>query len=412
MTVLRDELSHSPVDAEPERTIRIRSSWEELERRGHPVDGYVRWGLERFIATSIVIATILPDLEAAPDGSEPVAFSGNLREAPPGWTDLLDWVHTSDPTIDKACASLPDDERVKMVRVIGALIGPFAELTNSWVKTANREDLIAWRPPSNPEEVRALASIDTVPKDKQATYRWLMDRFTLTYLTDWAKESLYLEWRYLHAELLAPCPSKEIGQRRIAEPDVSKAIASRVAPAQRDQQPGEVEGEFRQAPGLSIGQLTVAAIEFLEAGRRAAAAALFEAARRENPNDPDVRNNYGFCILPEDPEAGLQEIHAAGELGYAGMDITLANRVYGLFRLGRFASALEVAGRLFREEDVGQQAYLWDWRKGPDNATVINVNTRQYAVQLALDIAREAGDISQISLWASRAESLGLAPEA
>jgi hypothetical protein len=35
------------------------------------------------------------------------------------------------------------------------------------------------------------------------------------------------------------------------------------------------------------------------------------------------------------------------------------------------------------------------------------VNTRQYAVQLALDIAQAAGDIPQISLWASRAESLG-----
>ena len=72
MTVLFDELSHSPVDAEEQRTAHIEGSWEELESRGHNVEGYVRWGRGRVIATSIEIATIFRDLERTRSSAESV----------------------------------------------------------------------------------------------------------------------------------------------------------------------------------------------------------------------------------------------------------------------------------------------------------------------------------------------------
>jgi tetratricopeptide (TPR) repeat protein len=203
-----------------------------------------------------------------------------------------------------------------------------------------------------------------------------------------------------------------MAHRRIAEVDVSRAIATRVASVQGNRRPGDDVGDDndkpRQASGLSIGQIMTAALEFLSAGRRTAAAALFEAAKRSNPNDAEVRNNYGFCILPDHPEEGLQEIHVGSELGFDRRDITLANRMYGLFRLHRFASALEAAERLFLEEENDHKAYLWDWRKDADNATILNVDARHYGVEFALDIAHLVGDISQINLWSNRADSLGL----
>jgi hypothetical protein len=410
MKLLFDELSHSPVDAEAQRTANIESSWEELERRGHNVHGYVRWGRGRVIATSIEIATIFRDLEETRSSGEPAKPPRTLREAPLGWGDLLNRVGKHAPALEDALASMPEDERAKTRLVLRALTGPYAELTNAWVRTASRDDLLAWRPPSDPEEVLTLAAIETVTTEEQATFSWLVDRFTFTYLTDWAEKSLHREWRYLHAELVPPCSSMEMRQRRIAERDVSKAIASRVASLKRDQLSDD-EVKPPKTPGLSINQLTSAAIEFLHAGRRSAAAALFEAAKRESANDPEVRNNYGFCILPDDPEAGLQEVHAAGELGFIPRGVTLANRMYGLFRLQRFASALEAAERLFHEEDAHHDAYLWDWRKGPENAKVICVTPHTYGVQFALDIAEVAGDAAQAAVWATRAESLGRAPE-
>jgi hypothetical protein len=284
--------------------------------------------------------------------------------------------------------------------VVGALGGRFAELARAWVKIATQDELIAWRPPRDPNEVLTLASIEAVTKEEKETYRWLVDRFTKTYLNDWSKESLYLEWRYLHAELVAPCSPVEMRQRRIADSDVSKAIASRVAPEHKDRD----SDEPLEAPMLSIDQLVSAAAEFLQAGRRSAAAALFEAAKRDNPDNPEVRNNYGFCILPDDPERGLQEIYAADELGFTPRCVNLANRMYGLFRLRRYASALEVAERLFGEDD--HEAWLWDWRKEPENTTIQCVNARSYGVQFALDIAQETGDSAQANLWATRADEL------
>jgi hypothetical protein len=294
---------------------------------------------------------------------------------------------------------------------VGALVGPFATLAYSWAKTASREDLIAWRPPGDPQEVLTLGSIETVSKDERATHRWIVERFTITYLSDWSKESLYHEWRYLHAELVAPCSPREMAQRRIGEAEVSKAIAAKVASSHGDRKSADGDKKQPPAPGLSIGQLSVAAIEFLRAGRRTAAAALFEAAKRDYPNNGEVRNNYGFCILPDHPEEGLQEIHVSDELGFTRRDISMANRMYGLFLLRRFSSALEVAERLYQEEENAQKAYLWDWRKEAENTTMLEVNARHYGIELALDIAQVAGDVSQANLWHNRAKSLGLAPE-
>jgi hypothetical protein len=412
MTLLFDELTHSPVDADEHRTDNIESSWEELTRRGHNVEGYVRWGHGRVIATSIEIATIVPDLERMRNSTRSVQPPRTLREAPADWVDLLNRMGRHDPALDERLASLPEDERAKVTMVLRALAGPYSELVNDWVRTASREDLIAWTPPSNPEEVLTLGAIETVTRDDKATFRWMVDRFTKTYPSDWAKESLYREWRYLHAELVPPCSSKEMSQRKIAERDVEKAIAGRVASQQNEgSSDDEEEDKPPETPGLSINQLTSAAVEFLHAGRRNAAAALFEAAKRKRPNDPDVRNNYGFCILPDNPEAGMQEVHAAGELGFVHRGVTLANRMYGLFLLGRFASALEAAERLFHEEDADHDAYLWDWRKEPENTTVVHVTPRTYGARFALDIAEAAGDASQAGVWAGRAASLGSALE-
>src|SRR6266508_366676 len=106
--VLEEELSHSPIDAEPSRSTRIEDCWRELERRGHNVQGYVRWGLGQFIATSVVIATVLPDLEHADDDNESeesTSHSGRLREAPAGWANLLDQMPNRDPSLERVFAS-------------------------------------------------------------------------------------------------------------------------------------------------------------------------------------------------------------------------------------------------------------------------------------------------------------------
>jgi tetratricopeptide (TPR) repeat protein len=146
-------------------------------------------------------------------------------------------------------------------------------------------------------------------------------------------------------------------------------------------------------------------IELLQGGQRASAVARLEAELREEPSDAEVRNAYGFCILPDHPEEGLLEVETASELGYSP-ELTLANRMFGLFLLQRYALALEAAEGLFQLEETHDEAYLWDWRKAPYDAAIISIKPRHYAVQIALDIAQITGDTQAMNIWASRAEAL------
>jgi len=186
-----------------------------------------------------------------------------------------------------------------------------------------------------------------------------------------------------------------MAHRRIAAAALTHEISSRTVQARQ-------QDSARKSTSLSTREMTSTAIEFLDAGRRAEAAALFEAAKRVNPQDPEVINNYGFCILPDRPDEGLREIKSAGDLGYPHRAITLANRMYGLLRVGRLTSALEAAERFLIEGQGYEAAYLWDWQRAPENPAAFWIPIRRYITQLGLHIAELTGDETQVKIWVER----------
>jgi tetratricopeptide (TPR) repeat protein len=147
-------------------------------------------------------------------------------------------------------------------------------------------------------------------------------------------------------------------------------------------------------------------IELLQSGQRALAAAITEAEKKEDPSDAEARNDYGFCILPDHPALAMKELDAAIELGYPRPEITLANQMFGLFLLQRYAPALDAAERLFQQDRRGQ-ATLWDWRGIPD-FSLIRVEPRCYAAHFALKIAQTMGNKQAIDRWARQAERFEL----
>jgi hypothetical protein len=400
VSVLQEELTSTPLGAGPERERIIRECWAELERRGYRVDALVRQGMAKRITTTVAIAAVVPGpVELRSDNMQ---LPGALRPAPPEWRELLERTIDSDSIpVDDLSAESPDDRKM-ISHLTSALSGRFMRVARAWVRTANLDDFIAWQPPGNLDETLLLADLDSAETRDDKIQEWLVDRFANTYLNAWATDSLHLEWRYVHAEIPPPCPSKEMAARRIGEVDLAREITSR---AVRARARAQKDHSVKRITSLSINEMKKAAVEFLDAGRRAEAAGLFEAAKRVNPQDPEVVNDHGFCVLPDRPEEGVREIERASDLGYPYRDVTVANRMYGLLRMGRLASALDAADRFLAEEKSGSPAFLWDWRRAPDDPVTVRTDTRLYITQLGLHIAELTDDETLVKLWTERAEA-------
>jgi hypothetical protein len=96
---------------------------------------------------------------------------------------------------------------------------------------------------------------------------------------------------------------------------------------------------LRSANNLAEDSVSVA-LGHLRSGKPEVAAAIFEVRLNESPNDSEAYNNYGFCILPNNPEAALDSLTKASQLLNHGKLITLANTVLALHLIGRDAEAV------------------------------------------------------------------------
>ena len=218
--------------------------------------------------------------------------------------------------------------------------------TQAWALTASLEDLLEWVPP-DPPYLREPPSIPVTEAEKDGV--WVFDRFTATYLADWSSPSLRKEWLYLHGQYPAPCLSLEMRVRQIPQDKLAAEMADRFSRPKR-------------AHHLANSMVTPA-VDFLEEGRRVEAAALFEAAVRIDPNDPDALNNLGFCLLPDRPKRALELFDKAIETGFRDIDVTNANRMLALVILGRWTSALDLATadiRRYADSEAPVALVLWD----------------------------------------------------
>jgi hypothetical protein len=270
----------------------------------------------------------------------------------------------------------------------------------SWLSALSLDELLAWRCPST-VEFGALSESPAPRPDPRDV--WLHDRLTQTYLDDWAFDSLVFEWRYQHGLCEAHCPAEVMSARQISEDDLGRVIAARVTT--------DVDEKRPHPRAMTPSTFIATAVEHLEAGRRSAAAAIFDACRIALPNDPEAHNNYAFCILPDDPSTALTELELAAELGLRREPINVANRMLALYRLGRLASALELAEHCATDERFGRRAvvaFLWEWGAEANQPKLLSVsNAYLYVARFALHIARESSDDAGTRLWSRRLEALG-----
>lgn len=369
-------------DDREERTYVVRACFEELTRRGIDVDGLVRSGMRDEIAQAVGVIAAMPFL-AATIPAERLPLLG-LRDEN-DWSRLLR--QYDGPGVEGS-----SEEESALHLIQEALAGPFKSRLVRWVLHADWLDLTEWRPPAV-DNFHLDASSDEA--NVIAENHWLLERFIKTYLTDWHQQSLHLEWRFLHSQVAPMSPPSVMSTRRVEAGDLAREISHRAVAEVTKPDNEKGSGDFVKT-----------AVDFLQSGRRPVAAALFEALRHRDPDNAEAHNNFGFCILPDDPAAALEALQQADALGYGMRETNIANRIYALMRLNRLTEALQLAEVACAEVSSTPTvpAYLWSFTSNdPGNPDLLSpTDPISYVIGLAAHIAQAAHDEAALGFWKAR----------
>ena len=159
-----------------------------------------------------------------------------------------------------------------------------------WLRTANLQDIVLWNVPLTAAEWEAIPESDY---DEDVEYRWLLDRLTSTYPSEWRSTSLQLEIRW-QAGLVQPMvPVELLRHRQCAIDEFAVELANRVDDLD------EAQAHVQQ----SLSEVQRTATELLRQGDHHFAASLFERALLTAPRSSrqKLKNNHAFCLLPSDP---------------------------------------------------------------------------------------------------------------
>ncbi len=366
---LKEVLASPPPKDESElgeRETEVKRLIALVEARGVPFDDEVRRYTARHTAAALIALAI-------PHRAQPTE-----TELPPAWAAIA--------AERLGIADTESDAKV------GARFVEFIRFVYDWSEQASLDALVRWSAPTSDVESASL----TVASERANESQWVMDRFLLTYLHDWDTASLHLEWKYVHGQYAAPCAPSEMTSRVVDEGTLARTIADRaIADGPRD-------------PSLAASRLVRPAVRFLEEGRRASAAALFEAAVEIQPEDPDANNNLGFCLLPDRPEDALASLDAAEALGPTDPLINAANRVVCLARLGHVTSAIDLAEAVLsdRPDETGP-SFAWLWSlpeviRGAEPTLIEVDDIYAYVIDAACVIAEVTGDPTLLARWGPR----------
>lgn len=389
LRALMDKLAIPPPADEEGRTKRrneIGHILEELERRAFDIEAMIRNLGPAMIIGGVMVSVVAPIMMAA-SGETPDELTGLSPALRDQWGDLVFAdARTYDERIGQAATSGPAWARSAMASAVKRV----AQL-DKCLSEAPISRIMDWIPPSKDQlcDTGGLLLPDPVQ-------RWILDRFTTTYLDQWDLNSLLCEWDWLHGDRMAPCRPEEMGCRTVSKPELAESIASASSPARG--------GANRAGQLLTADVYVQAALKMLTEGRRVAAAAVFEAVIAIAPLDVKAHNNHGFCLLVDDPVQALRSLDTAAKLGMQVNSMNVGNRMFGLARLGRIATALDIAERFFwaRAEDENPGgAFMWTFEGDPRLEQV--VATQLYVAELAEHLAREDGDALLAQVWQDRA---------
>lgn len=274
-----------------------------------------------------------------------------------------------------------------------------------WSDFTSLESLIAWEAPieklSEILKSQPDMKFDEAFINDKRNGKWLVDRFTETYIDRWDTESLCREWSFIHGQIAPPCSPFELKSREVKVSALSQEMSDRLVRVNKNQ---SSRVKTLQTPehqtGLMTSQLVKPAVGFLSQGRFTEAQALFEAILQMDPSDPDANNNLGFCLIPQNPELALKYFNECENLTGKRSELLSVNRMLALASLGRRTIVAEIATSEFDinpntcersdyKSNGTDGTYLWNIGSILDNSDAVLElvsSIRNYASSLLAEI--------------------------
>src|SRR5260370_7919735 len=138
--------------------------------------------------------------------------------------------------------------------------------------------------------------------------------------------------------------------RKVPRDEITQEIARRVVYDDTSPDAGE----------SLVDEMSRHAIKLLKQGRCREAAAVFEFGVQQRPENPEVRNNLGFCLIPIDPRQALEHLRAAAYMGYEPSATNTYDQMCCYVSIGRSRAALNVADiESKKSEHAGKASTLW-----------------------------------------------------
>jgi hypothetical protein len=257
-----------------------------------------------------------------------------------------------------------------------------------WTAVASLDELINLTPPTR-DAIASLPPGEPGDRSLREQYRWPVDHFTKTFYRDWNTESLHYELRWLDGDILAPCPDELMRDRRIPREQITEEIARRVVYNSGNIDPGESLAD----------EMTRHAEKLLKQRRYREAAAVFEFGVQQRSEDPVVRNNLGFCLIPVEPREALNHLKSAANMGFEPSAINAYNQMCCYVAIGRSRAALNIADSEHKKPEAKQVGgFLWRPHEGQWELFHTERPFNEIAV-LAAEIARNEGWKDQEEFW-------------
>ncbi|WP_205523172.1 NACHT domain-containing protein [Streptomyces sp. RLB3-17] len=153
----------------------------------------------------------------------------------------------------------------------------------------------------------------------------------------------------------------------------------------------------------------------LKRGRADVAAAVYEAAVAESPDNARFINNLGFCQIPLDRDLALRTLDRAAELFAVPFAVNVANRMLLRLLRGDAEFALDIGDDYYRRgTPTNPGSWLWDM----DDVSILDedVDEQNYILELGRRAAVSLGRYGLAEEWErrlrSRRPSGGKSPEA